>query len=369
VTKIGSYVFNTSKNMECDASTINLAQVTSFGTGTFQFCSKLTGLVTLNSSLTSISDRLFNGAMITLAKIPNGVKRIGYNAFQNTLVSGVLELPVGLETIGDTAFAGTQISGSVTLPSSVKNVGTSTSAGSRNGPFKNTLLTGLMVPGQKAVSSGEQTFTSISVQILLGTDVSGFNSPAKVFFAGHNTKMIGYSEAWRDKIFRGTKGYAFVPSNGHWENFTGSTGSSVIYYGPDREIDFSVDTDAKIITATPTTEAALVKTIEYANLFKTNLGYDTRINVTNNIEVSAGTITLEMLNSVQFNTMLLTFKVKTQAMLDSVLQAVPQTAMLAVDLSEAKDPIELPSDRALWVWMPGNGKYIPKVNGLVISFR
>ena len=374
VTKFGNYVFNTSRDIVCDVSGINLAQVASFGTGVFQHCTNFTGKATLNSSLTSIPGRLFNNTRITIDMIPNGVTSIGEYAFQNTLIPRTLAMPSGLKTIGDAAFAGTPLSGFLALPKSVTGIGASTSASSRLGAFKNTQLTCLFVPGPDTVTSGTQTYTEICVQILLGSDTDGFTSPAKLFFAGHNTKMKGYSTAWRDKMFRSTTGTAFVPLNGYWDGFTGSTGTDVFYYGPATNIDFSVNADAKVITATPTDEAALVKVIsEWAPLFKAYCGWNTRINVTNSIEVAAGTITAEMLNSVEFNTMLLTFKVNTQAQLNNVLAAVPASTypLLAIDASDAREELILPQGREIYVRVSGDGKqgkYRPKINGLIISF-
>ena len=76
-----------------------------------------------------------------------------------------------------------------------------------------------------------------------------------------------------------------------------------------------------------------------------------------------------MLANVQLNSTLMMFAVKTQAQLDSVLVAVPQTAMLAIDPTGARERLSLPQDRALWVWLSGNGEYRPYIRGLIITFR
>ena len=118
-----------------------------------------------------------------------------------------------------------------------------------------------------------------------------------------------------------------------------------------------------------------MKALEAAPLFKDAFGWNAKVNVTNTIEVSSGTITSEMLEAVEFNTLLLTFAVTTQAQLDDILEKFPATTypMLAIDVQSSgsgkTEALTLPSDRELWVHLPGDGKFTPKYNGLVISFR
>ena len=119
----------------------------------------------------------------------------------------------------------------------------------------------------------------------------------------------------------------------------------------------------------PTTEAAFTNVLNWATLFKDKLGYDTRVSVTNSIEVSADAVTPEMLANVQLNSTLMMFAVKTQAQLDSVLAAVPQTTMLAIDPTGAREELTMPQDRALWVWLSGTGKYTPHFSGFMIIYR
>jgi hypothetical protein len=124
-----------------------------------------------------------------------------------------------------------------------------------------------------------------------------------------------------------------------------------------------------VITAIPTTTDMFVNALNWSTLFKEKLGYQTRISVTNSIEVSEGAVTAEMLSNVQLNSTLMMFAVKTQAQLDSVLAAVPQTTMLAIDPTGAKEELNIPQDRAMWVWLSGTGKYKPYIKGLILSFR
>lgn len=62
------------------------------------------------------------------------------------------------------------------------------------------------------------------------------------------------------------------------------------------------------------------------------------------------------------------------AQLDDILEKFPATTypMLAIDVkpsgSGKTEALTLPSNRELWVHLPGDGKYTPKYNGLIISF-
>jgi hypothetical protein len=149
----------------------------------------------------------------------------------------------------------------------------------------------------------------------------------------------------------------------------GGANTQLIKYGPGEEIDFDLDTESKVITAIPTTQEMFVNALNWATLFKEKLGYKTQISVTNSIEVAEGAVTEEMLSNVQLNSTLMMFAVKTQAQLDSVLAAVPQTTMLAIDPTGAKEELNIPQDRAMWVWLSGTSKYKPYIKGLILSFR
>jgi len=69
---------------------------------------------------------------------------------------------------------------------------------------------------------------------------------------------------------------------------------------------------------------------------------------------------------VEFNSLLMMFAVKTQAQLDSILAAVPSSAMLAIDPTGATEELTIPQDRALWVYLSGNGKVRPQINGTIL---
>jgi hypothetical protein len=140
----------------------------------------------------------------------------------------------------------------------------------------------------------------------------------------------------------------------------------VVDYGSGRELDIEMDDATKTITAWPTTEHALTNVLNAAAVLKSEYGWNTRITVTNALEVTSGSITAEMLSGVEFNSLLMMFAVKTQAQLDSILAAVPSSAMLAIDPTGATEELTIPQDRALWVYLSGNGKVRPQINGTIL---
>lgn len=289
----------------------DIYNITSFGTSAFRDWAKIDGAanVTLNPSLTTVTAYMLQNSPISSVKIPRSVSKVSYGAFKQTKVLG------------------------------------------------------LLVPGPLAAASANN-YTEV--------DPSGLLENAwwaKVFFAGPNTKA---STIRGNPMFGNTGDLkAFIPDNGMWEGDlnAGGNNTEIIKYGPGQEIDFEIDTEAKVITAIPTTTPMFVNALNWSTLFKDKLGYNTRISVTNSIEVSEGTVTAEMLSNVQLTSTLMMFAVKTQAQLDSVLAAVPQTTMLAIDPTGAKDELNIPEDRALWVWLSGSSKYKPYIKGLILSFR
>lgn len=308
VTSVGNHAFN---NISPLGDVPDFYNITSYGTSAFEAWTKVNGNanVVFNPALTAIPAYLFRYSHITAVKIPRSVTKVSYGAFNGTYLSG------------------------------------------------------LLIPGPATAASDTQ-YTEVDPSGLLQNA-----SYAKVFFAGRHTKA---SSIRGNPMFDNTADLkAFVPANGLWDGELnlGGTRTQLIKYGPGEEIDFALDTEEKVITAMPTTEAAFTNALNWATLFKDKLGYDTRISVTNSIEVSGEAVTAEMLANVQLNSTLMMFAVKTQAQLDSVLAAVPQTAMLAIDPTGAREELTMPKDRALWVWLSGTGKYTPYFTGFKLIFR
>ena len=314
VTRFGTYVFNGCTNM--GGSLPDLSKVTTLGAGLFQFCNKLTGEPRFNPALTEIPRRLFyfnwnSAGSITKLDIPRSVTSIGEKAFQNQHL-----------------LSGAWIKGPVTVAANQKY----------------------------ATVNANETFSgALSLKIVIcGPNTKGSNLTA-------GTMLTSVTEGCK----------VLVPANGYWTGLTvGGANNEVIYYGAGEAFDISADETTMTLDATPTTEASLVKVLELAPLFKEHLGLNTRVNVTNTIEATAGTITASMLENIKFNSLLLTFAVKTQAALDSVLAAIPASPypLLAIDPTGASEELTLPSDREVWVRLSGTGKYTPKIKGLVISY-
>lgn len=80
-------------------------------------------------------------------KIPQGVKRIEYLAFQDCYgLNGRLTLPDGLEYIDDNAFAGCQFRGPLILPSTLKGIGNGAFSFSSNRSYFNMFSGELKLP-------------------------------------------------------------------------------------------------------------------------------------------------------------------------------------------------------------------------------
>ena len=364
---------------ENDGVTYTVTRVNKYA---FYKCTGMTGTLTIPDAVKEVGERAFSdiGKSVTRVASFGGVTTLGNYAFSSLQPAGdfpeiynMTALPLGslqywteisgeanvvlnpaLTTIGAYLFRGSKIT-SVKIPRSVTKVS--------YGAFLQTELPGLLIPGPKTAASSAQ-YTEVDPSGLLQNAYY-----AKVFFAGPNTKA---STSGANPMFGNTSDLkAFVPANGLWDGDLnlGGTRMQLIKYGPGQEIDFALDTEEKVITAKPTTETAFTNALNWATLFRDKLGYRTRISVTNSIEVAAGAVTPEMLSNVEIDSTLMMFAVKTQAQLDSVLAAVPQTTMLAIDPTGATERLDLPQDRALWVWLSGNGEYRPYIRGLVITFH
>lgn len=307
VTTMSNYAFNGCSNMEGDIS--DLTQVTTFGTGVFQ-STKLTGDVTLNSSLSTIAERLFNGCGITGITVSRKVTAINARAFEYTALSG------------------------------------------------------LFVPGPATIVFGTQQYTTFNTQRAVG----GTTTP-KIILCGPNTKGTNLADS--TMVYAATDCKVYVPANGFWDGLkTGGTRTEIIYYGAGRDFDLEFDNELTTMIATPTTEHSLSNVLELAAAAKRQFGLNTKINITNAIEATEGLVTSEMLANATFDALM--FTVRTQEQLNNVLAAVPADIQLGLVIDpsdDKKEPLSLPADREVWVRLSGNGKYVPKVNGLIISLH
>lgn len=332
-------------------------KVVKIGNYAFYECSKLTGTITIPKHVTSIGKSSLNRTGLSCISSFGGVTSIGAYAFDTSsaLTHAFPDLS-NVSSYSSATFQNAYFSGVARIANSVSVNNDQLFTGCKN-------MVGVFIPGPAKVSSGTQPFTSINAKLFARRATS-----LKAVFAGPNTK--GTNLTLGNMLESVTNCTVFVPANGYWDGLvTGGTDNKVIYYGASTNLDLAVDEYAATISATPADEEALTNVLASASMFKNVFGWNTYVNVTNSIEVSSGAITSELLSGVTFNSMLMVFKVKTQAQLDSVLAAVPQTAMLAIDPTDAKEELSLPNDRALWVWLSGTGKYRPRLKGLIIVVR
>ena len=71
--------------------------------------------------------------------------------------------------------------------------------------------------------------------------------------------------------------------------------------------------------------------VESAPLFKKYFGWNTVVEVPNDLTLSAGSLTAEMFTGLEPNSLVLMFSVTTQAKMNGILAAVPAEATIGVD--------------------------------------
>ena len=358
VTKVGAYAFAACYQL---SGTLTIPEaVTNIGTRAFWSCKALTGIATLGG-VTTLGDYAFCYSGVDQCHLacdfPDLTKVVSYSSgpFVNCVgLTGEAKLNPNLTAIPYRCFENSALT-KVTIPRTVTSIGEKA--------FMQTKLTAFLLQGPTNVLSGTQTYAELNT-----TDAFSNCDRLKVLLFGKNTKGTNLTKGTMLTSVSGCT--VFVPANGYWDGLvTGGTGNEVIYYGSGRELDIEMDDATKTITAWPTTEHAFMNVLNAAAVLKSEYGWNTRITVTNALEVASGSITAEMLAGVEFNSLLLMFAVKTQVQLDSILAAVPSAAMLAIDPTGATENLTIPQDRALWVYLSGNGKVQPHIKGLKIIFR
>ena len=159
----------------------------------------------------------------------------------------------------------------------------------------------------------------------------------------------------------------FCPAGSSWDSYApGGQGVEKVRYGAEYDLNIEVDETAKILTATVASTNALAAVLDSAPYFKSGFGLDTRINVTNALDIADGLITPGKLANATFNTLMVS--VKTQAQLDSLLAVVPASIPLSIDPTGAtqKLTISTADGRKVYVLLPENGTYKIRKDGLVI---
>ena len=228
--------------------------------------------------------------------------------------------------------------------------------------------------------------TALQTAWFKGASTLGMNSTfngvssIKLLLFGPNAKASGQASNGTASTFYGASPSnckMYCPNTSTWQQYVNYTdnghannGVEVILYGEGQDLDLSVDEAAHTITATVATTNTLAAVLGSAQYFKSGMGLDTRINVTNALDIAAGTITASQLENATFNSLMLA--VKTQAQLDSILGVVPASVPVSIDPTGATQNLSVSTTdgRKVYVLLPEGGTRKVKVrpDGLIISF-
>ena len=323
----------------------------------FYNCSKLSKIASLGGVTTLAAAAFRSDSGLAGSDYPDmsRITSIAKNVFNYCNMGGTVRLDSLTGTSNcDSAFNGAAIT-NVVFPRRDINL-------SGNYMFQNcSNLTGVSFPGPDSGTS--------EAQIRRSNCFSGCTS-LKVFLAGPLTRLSDSYGATDETMFTNVSGCRmFVPNGTNWNIEYGlgayEESNTIFYYGAGRELDMSFDNDRKLVTATPATAHALTNVLAAATTIKNVFGMDTRINVTNAIEIAAGSVSAAELAGVTFDS--LTFAVKTQAQLDTVLAAVPVETPLAIDPEGATENLTvLTENRKIYVMLPTNGTYKVRSGGFII---
>lgn len=318
--------------------------VTKLASYAFRNCTKLTGTLTIPMAVTSIGRHGFKQTGLEHVASLGGVTSLGGYTFEasQSLTQAFPDIS-RVTGFSNGALYGSMFSGTAYIG---KDASVSTYRA-----FKNcSNLEGICAPGPDAVASGTQKYTTINV------DEFAAQTKAKVIFFGPNTK--GSNIAAGDTLDQVTGCKVYVPANGHWDGLdVGGTDNEVVYYGATTNLDFAVDTDSRVVVATPVNETGLVKALEAAPLFKTHFGWNTRVNITNTLDLTGVTIDSTAVSGVTFDRLM--FSAKTQAQLNAILGAFPTTTPISIDPTGLTENMVIPETY--------NNVYVKTVPGVTIK--
>ena len=288
-------------------------------------------------------------------------------AIVDKATSGVLYVPTTIEHEG-VAYNVTEygiLSGCASLTGVVFPEVTFAQTGT-GATFQNmTACVAVWWKGPETVTSGTQPVSVIGNKL---TQIFYNDTGLRAVVFGPNVGYDGGNTSTYPMFRNCSNVRVFVPK-ARWEDssylhFGTDAQCKVIKYGPGEDIDISIDG-----TFTVATSNRLDDVLSVANYLHDYCGMNPRISVTNAIEFSEGLITAERLQFATFNSLM--FKVKTQAELDSILAAVPASVPLAIDASDSRVELTVPQGREVYVKLSAEGKqgkYTPKIKGLIISF-
>ena len=331
----------------------------------FYNCSGLTSLVG-GDSVTNWQNCVFKGDSKLTGTYPDfsAVTVFGEQPFGNAPLTGALKLGTSIETITGWSLRNCNWTEAV-IPPNVKNLGRNSAA---YGVFLEcTNMVALWVKGKPTEAS--QTYTAVYCGTLAKKCTA-----MKLILMGQNTKGELKTTTGDNAMLNGVDGVqVLVPDNGYWDGLVlgGGENNKVWYYGPNRELDLTIDDEAMKATFAPTTENALTNAIAWAPILKERFNLDTVVAITNRIDTSLA-ITEAMLQNVTLEAppWYLTFAVKNQEQLGNVLAAVSVDTPIIIDIEGAgKNQITVPEGRMVAILAKSGWTFGKKLNGLVITFQ
>ena len=332
----------------------------------FQNCTGLTGLVG-GASVTNWKNAVFMNCTKMAGTYPDlsAVTVFDAQPFANTALTGKLKLGDSLTSLGTGwVFFNCNFPEAV-IPANVTTVGRNSAV---YGTFRECdEMKAIWIKGPSAAAN--QTYTTVYCETFAEKCTS-----LKVVLMGKNTKGANMTTTGGNAMLSGVDGtQVLVPDNGYWDGLVlgGGENNKVWYYGPNRELDLTIDETAKTVKFTPTTENALSNVVAWVPTIKQHFELDTVISVTNRIEMSVA-LYEEMLQNVTLEAppWYLTFAVKNQEQLDRVLSVVSADTPIIIDIEGAgKNQITVPEDRKVAILAKSGWTFGAKLNGLVISFK
>ena len=367
--------------------------VTSVAMKAFYKNSKLTGILTIPSSVTDIRRNAFRQSGLTYLKGGESVetwgflsfykctnmegpypeftmaREFGQSPFKDTKLTGTIKLGSKLTSLPQLVFDGYAVTGALVIPANVTQVSSNISGNNAYGPFNQcTNLVSIWIKGGATTTSVTKVYcTALAKQC----------TNLKLFLAGPNTMCKQHNTNNGFQTFRLCPNVqAFVPASG-WSGLADNSGpnnednknGNIWYYGPTNDFNLAIDDTNMKITITPTTAETFTNALSWATLFEDQLDLKPYISVTNAIDLTGITITEEMCADVTFDRLM--FKATTQTQLNAILAAIPATVSLGIDPEGATEDlyIDTANGRNVWVKLPANGEYKVKKDGLIIMFR
>ena len=203
-------------------------------------------------------------------------------------------------------------------------------------------LKSLCFKGPATVASGTQPTVTLSTEDGTGQVFAQCNA-LKTIFVGPNIKASN-NVYYTPRFPNSTDYTVFLPrSSGNmtWNSYSAlGTRPTVIYYGPNEDLEFSLgDT---MLTATVRTTEALINLLSHASTFKNDCGLDMKISVTNTLDLTGVTIDPTAVSGVTFDRLM--FSAKTQVQLNAILGAFPATTPISIDPTGLTEKMVIPDD-------------------------